>query len=77
IQKDGSVVWNPEILEKYLSSKANQTACMTCRVASLCGSSCRQSLMEFNNTKECIFGLSEEDKDKMVLNHFESRYMNS
>ena len=36
---------------------------------------CRQLLMEFNNTDKCIYNLSEDDKDQMVMNHFENKFI--
>lgn len=71
----GMVEWDKEILQNFKTCKENQTECLKCRVAPLCGGACRQLIMEVNDPNKCIFGLSESDKDQMVINHFEDIFL--
>lgn len=68
--ENGDIEWfDTEIYNKRLNSKFSNKDCLSCKIFPLCGGGCSQNAVE-NVNSGCIKGLSEEEKDKIVLTRF-------
>lgn len=52
------------------------TSFITIDIAPLCGGGCKQRAMENSNRDECIFGYTEADKDRIILDILEYHIQN-
>lgn len=72
--KDGSVTYNSEVVAQRNSAKFSKPVCQICRIAPLCGGGCKQRAYESRDDNSCTYGYSESDKDKIILNIFDTIY---
>lgn len=68
---DGETTYKDGLVEKRYNSKFSKDTCHTCRISPLCGGGCCQRALESEGTAGCIYGYSEDDMDKIIMNIFE------
>lgn len=74
--KEGGVIeWDKEKYNKYRTCKFSREICKRCRIAPLCGGGCRQRAYESSHIEGCLYGYTQEDIDKIILNKFQMRYL--
>ena len=64
------VIWNQQKLNYRTNIRLSKQICRNCRIAPLCGGTCAQRILENPNENECTRKLSDEAKDRIVLEHF-------
>lgn len=72
---DGNIIWKNNVIEEYFSNKFTKEICHTCKIAPLCGGGCRQRAKESKDINNCIYGYSQDDINRMILNRFYLRYI--
>lgn len=69
---DGSLSFKETALKRWRKAKFDKEVCHICRIAPICGGGCRQKNIETSGSDFCVRNYSEEDKDKVVIDRFES-----
>lgn len=72
---DGTVEWDEELMTIRRSCRFN--ICQDCRIAPICGGGCRTKCIEHAGHENCNLGLTEEDIDYMILDKFETIFINT
>ena len=68
---EGSIKWENNSNEERLIKRLNSTvSCKTCRIQPLCNGGCSQNTLRCNYSDNCLFDMSEEQKDRIVLDRF-------
>ena len=68
---EGSIKWENNSNEERLIKRLNSTvSCKTCRIQPLCNGGCSQNTLQCNYSDNCLFDMSEEQKDRIVLDRF-------
>lgn len=76
LTSNGNIEWINDSKEKRIASKFNREECHICKIAPICGGGCSQNALEIAKTSECLRGLNEEDKMKLILDRFEFMFIN-
>lgn len=71
LNSDGVIEYIGDVKKRRDSAKFAKPMCHTCRIAPICGGGCRQRAYESLNDAGCVYGYTEEDKDRRILNIFE------
>lgn len=72
ITPDGEIIYDKDSPYPQIITKIPSEKCLNCRIAPLCGGGCHRQYLEHNFSEACILRYSEKDKDRMVLDRFES-----
>ncbi len=75
LKEDGTICWTRLTPSERLDSKMNRAVCKKCKILPLCGGGCSQKCIEIEKTKHCIYGYTEEDKKKIVLDRFYNNFV--
>lgn len=67
---DGKIEWRKDAVNSWKNSKFDKIICQQCRIAPICGGSCRQKSMETKHLEKCLRGYSDEDIDHVVSKRF-------
>lgn len=70
LNEEGNIIWNQQKLNYRTNIRLSKQICRNCRIAPLCGGTCAQRILENPNENECTRKLSDEAKDRIVLEHF-------
>lgn len=77
LNQNGDVIWAQERVEHRFKVRYSKEVCHSCRIAPLCGGTCGQKIIESGNNNVCLMGLDEVGKDKIVLERFYLKHVNS
>lgn len=75
LDEKGDIVWEGDMHQKRLGLILNNTTCHSCRIAPLCAGGCSQRALEGQNQKYCMMNFDEYRKDKIILDKFESNFI--
>lgn len=67
---NGQIEWDMNKLNKRSNLRLSKKICQECRIAPLCGGTCTQRILDSENSTACLRGLTELEKDQIVLERF-------
>lgn len=70
LNEDGTIKWDEKKMKQREGVRLSKDVCKQCRIAPICGGTCTQRGLDSGNSNQCIRGLDESGKDKIVLNQF-------
>lgn len=70
LNEDGTITWDEEKMKQREGVRLSKEVCQRCRIAPICGGTCTQRGLDSGDSNQCIRGLDESGKDKIVLNQF-------
>lgn len=70
LNEDGTITWDEEKMKRREGVRLSKEVCQHCRIAPICGGTCTQRGLDSGSSNQCIRGLNEAGKDKIVLNQF-------
>lgn len=70
LNEEGRIEWDETKMRPRRGIRFTKEVCHSCRIAPLCGGTCTQRILDSGNVNRCLRGLTEEGKDRIVLNKF-------
>lgn len=75
LSEDGTVIWKDNSKLRRMAAKFSKPICHKCRIAPLCAGGCCQKAIEYFNSQDCIYGYTEDEKDNIIKDRFETLYL--
>lgn len=73
--ENGELRIDKELLNRRRNCRFTKDVCHNCRIAPICGGGCRTKCLEHSGHDGCSLGRTEEDIDNMILERFETRFI--
>lgn len=70
LNEDGTITWDEKKMKQREGVRLSKEVCQHCRIAPICGGTCTQRGLDSGDSNQCVRGLDESGKDKIVLNQF-------
>ncbi|CCZ38176.1 radical SAM protein [Bacteroides fragilis] len=70
LNASGDIEWDAHKMGRRMNQRLSKEMCCDCRIAPLCGGTCTQRILDSGDRIDCIRGLDETGKDRVVLDRF-------